>query len=164
MMAPPDTTRYNPHPVRFPSHTNDQYLQHAQGIAAQCWLHYADPGSRSYGTLYTGGLGSLCYLRLRFADILPGRGTTLKALTSVDEALEQATRRSVRCTLLECPTTGALAVKLALLTKVDQIEEARSVANQILRLGQSCRSPVECLQQNECEILYGRTGYLTAIL
>ena len=164
MMAPPDTTRYFPHPARFPSHTNEQYLQHAQGIAAQCWLHYADPSSRSYGTVYTGGLGSLCYLRLRFADILPGRGTTLKALTSVDEALEQATRRSVRCTLLECPTTGALAVKLALLTKVDQIEEARSVANQILRLGQSCRSPVECLQQNECEILYGRTGYLTAIL
>jgi len=159
-----DTTRYFPHPAAFPSHTNEQYLQEAQGIAEQCWLHYADPTRRSYGTLYTGALGSLCYLRLRFADILPGKGTIFEALACVDEALGQAARRGVRCTLLECPTVGALSMKLALLVKVDQIEEARSVANEILRLGQSCRSPVECLGSSECEILYGRAGYLTAII
>ena len=160
----PDTTRYFPHPAQFPSHTNEQYLQEAHGIAAQCWFHYADLNSRSYGTLYTGALGSLCYLRLKFADILPGKGTTLKALGCVDDAIAQAAKRSIRCTLLECPTTSALCLKLALLLKVDQMEEARSVANEILRLGQSCRSPVECLGASECEILYGRSGYLTAIL
>lgn len=161
----PDTTRYFPHPARFPSHTNEQYLQEAYRIASQCWLHYADPSSRSYGSLYTGGaLGSLCYVRLRFADILPGKGTTLKALACVDDALAHATRRNIRCTLLECPTTSSLCLKLALLVKVDQIEEARLIGNEILRLAQSCRSPVECLDEKECDVLYGRAGYLTAIL
>ena len=156
----PDTTRYFPHPAQFPSHTNEQYLEEAHGIASQCWLHYADPNSRSYGTLYTGALGSLCYLRLRFADVLPGKGITLKALACVDDALAQATRRSVRCTFLECPTTSSLCLKLALLVKVDQIDEARSIGNEILRLGQSCRSPVECLDASECEILYLGTAGL----
>ena len=155
----PDTTRYFPHPARFPSHTNEQYFQEAHKIASQCWLHYADPSSRSYGTIYTGGLG-IMYVRLRLA----GKGTTLKALACVDDALAQATRWNIRCTLLECPTTSSLCLKLALLVKVDQIEEARSIGNEILRLGQGCRSPVECLDEKECEILYGRAGYLTAIL
>ena len=162
----PDTTRYFPHPAQFPSHTNEQYLQEAHSIASQCWLHYADPSSRSYGTLYTGALGSLCFPPSCSSlppSFLPG-STTLKALACVDDALAQATRRNIRCTLLECPTTSSLCLKLALLVKVDQIEEARSIGNEILRLGQGCRSPVECLDEKECEILYGRAGYLTAIL
>ena len=136
----PNTTRYFPHPAQFPSHTNEQYLQEAHSIASQCWLHYADPSSRSYGTLYTGALGSLCFPPSCSSlppSFLPG-STTLKALACVDDALAQATRRNIRCTLLECPTTSSLCLKLALLVKVDQIEEARSIGNEILRLAQSC--------------------------
>ena len=160
-------------------HSDAEYLEAARDIASRCWIHYENRGTPpSFGTLYTGAIGPCSYLRLRMAELESktsnaaeataaeaSRGDLLsKGLLAADAALQQAARRSIRCTLLECPTTSALSMKCATLAAMKQSLDARTVANDILRLGQSCRSPVESLPESECEILYGRAGYLTSIL
>mmetsp|Transcript_25961 Transcript_25961/g.56267 ORF Transcript_25961/g.56267 Transcript_25961/m.56267 type:complete len:452 (-) Transcript_25961:2-1357(-) len=182
-MADPTGTRYFTTPTTFPTHSDAEYLQAARDIASRCWCHYEDRHDEgtgtlpSFGTLYTGAIGSCSYLRLRLAEVeseaASSEGASAagcskdllsKGLRAADAALRQAARRSKRCTLLECPTTSALSMKCATLAAMKRSADASAVANDILRLGQSCRSPVESLDESECEILYGRAGYLTSIL
>ena len=171
-------TRYFTTPATFPTHSDAEYLQAARDIASRCWCHYEDRRDEgtlpSFGTLYTGAIGSCSYLRLRLAEVesetsdgaaaAGSRDLLPEGLRAADAALRQAARRSIRCTLLECPTTSALSMKCATLAAMERSSDASAVANDILRLGQSCRSPVESLDESECEILYGRAGYLTSIL
>lgn len=55
-------------------------------------------------------------------------------------------------------------MKCAVLSAMGRVQEARTCAEEVLRLGRGCRSPVECSDESECEVLYGRAGYLQTIL
>lgn len=156
--------------------------------------HEGIPGGADraqYGSLYSGALGPCGYLRLRLASRAPSsslRGSEGESnvrterdaehaeedllndgMRACDAALRRGAARGPsdkpeRCTLLGGRSTGALAIKCALSSLMGRSDDATAAARRLLRMGESCRSPVECLDPGECEVLCGRAGYLQALL
>lgn len=175
----------------IPTHSKDEYYSVARDLANRCFLHYepedAPTQQSHYGSLYSGGLGPCTYLRLRLAlhhqslNTDRGREEAISLLRDGIQATEATLRgesssgggtkrpRRERCTLLEGRSIGALAMHCALLHAMGRDDEAQISADHLLAMAKndgddSGMSPLQALQDGECEVLYGRAGYLQAIL
>mmetsp|Transcript_53364 Transcript_53364/g.79309 ORF Transcript_53364/g.79309 Transcript_53364/m.79309 type:complete len:133 (-) Transcript_53364:583-981(-) len=72
-------------------------------------------------------------------------------------------RKSV-CTLLEGRLSGSPVVKCAIMHARGNGTEPKSQAENLLRLVNTASSTVRPVELGECEVLYGRAGYLQTIL
>lgn len=176
------------------SYTADEYCAAARDLADRCFRHHESEEvsmygkNPRYGSLYSGGLGPCTYLRLRLAMHHRSLGTDrdreeansllrdgIQATESALHGRSASAGVSVRsnrnpppcCTLLEGRSSGALAMQCALLHAMDREDEAQMAAEDLLTLGRQNErgiSPVQSLHERECEVMYGRAGYLHTIL
>jgi len=153
--------------------------------------------TRENDGLYCGSLGRLCFLRLRLAwyYIALSSDTDGAETTQIDTFRRQSERlltdglretqqiitklqlRSARifsspdqrCTLLEGPLIGSLALQSVFLhllrgsTDKHLHDDIKKSTDELLRVGKQIIIEGN-LDKNECEVLYGRCGYLHAIL
>ena len=158
-------------PLQHPAPAEEQIDR----LSEKCFAHYEKKSSKKYGSLYVGGLGSVAFLRLQIARYyitkaeqdskpelrLKASDLLRQGVEACDESLS-STGISSRFTLLEDPTLGTAATKCAMIHLMDRQEEAKGVAAGILR---DCGSFMDgLLAPGECEVLYGRAGYLHVIL
>ena len=158
-------------------------------LAAQCWAHYehddVEASSSSQHTarrrhrehrhsLYLGSLGPCAYLRYRLAKSLSwsnDRDDKCRLLFDASTAVEHVLschplQRNMRITLLEGERVGALALFAAIHSSLEFIEGTTSTQklsdskSELLDIGTRL---VQNLSESECEVLYGRAGYLHAI-
>ena len=159
-------------------------------MATQCWAHYEDddasppssqqanrrPRNRQHRqSLYLGSLGPCAYLRYRLAKSLSWskkeRERKRRLLNDSSMAVEHVKschpmHRNMRVTLLEGERVGALALYAAIHSSLESEEgmpSTQKVSNakrEILEIGNVL---VQQLPDSECEVLYGRAGYLHAI-
>lgn len=163
------------------------YMATAIALAEKCWERsYNYPSEND--AVYAGTLGRLCFLRLRLAchfialaaaaantisqETYRRRGNNLLAeglketQKIIDKLHSSGSKMSRRCTLLEGPLVGSLALKTVFLhflgrTSSSVLEQVNDSANELLSIG---RNIDRLLDEDECEVLYGRCGYLHAIL
>ena len=157
-------------------------------LAGQCWAHYEDDGTSEASSqnncsrpprehrhsLYLGSLGPCAYLRYRLAKFLSWTNDRHKkcrllfgASLAVDHVLScHPMHRNMRITLLEGERVGALALCAAIHSSL-QFEGGENstmkVTNSKAELLEIGNRIVQQLPESECEVLYGRAGYLQAI-
>lgn len=154
--------------------------------------------TRENDGLYCGTLGRLCFLRLRLAwyyialssDTVDKAEITTKdtfrrhsdlllddGLRETQRIITKLQQRSAsifsssdrRCTLLEGPLIGSLALQSVFLhllrgSPENQLhDDVKKSTQDLLRVGKQIIIEGN-LDRNECEVLYGRCGYLHAIL
>jgi len=148
---------------------------------AQCLQHYAahhthDPRSGK-GSLYVGQLGGAAFLQWKMAVALSrnDNGSKQQRARELLESARNACERppsSSRCSLLESPDNGALALQTAIqhslwmmLDQHSDKEAASAELNHTCQLLETqLQQAVQRLDPSECEVLYGRAGCLHAIL
>mmetsp|Transcript_18950 Transcript_18950/g.39076 ORF Transcript_18950/g.39076 Transcript_18950/m.39076 type:complete len:475 (+) Transcript_18950:18-1442(+) len=138
-------------------------------------------------SIYAGSLGTSSYVKYYIAQSLSWTGSAnekdrkhqllINSLAEIENvlnayqqpsSLHQSTRRPVKITLLEGERVGALSLKAAVCydlklcsTQKELAENGLNVAKlQLLEIG---RSVVLNMPLGECEVLYGRAGFLQAI-
>lgn len=154
--------------------------------------------TRENDGLYCGSLGRLCFLRLRLAwyYIALSSDTVDKAKTPTKDTFRRQSERLLddglketqriitklqqraastfsssdrRCTLLEGPLIGSLALQSVFLhllrgSPENQLhDDVKKSTQDLLRVGKQIIIEGD-LDRNECEVLYGRCGYLHALL
>jgi lantibiotic modifying enzyme len=87
-------------------------------------------------------------------------GQIAPAEALAQEALDQAKHHSVRVSLLESPTLGAMVLLAACQAQRGERNAAQATANQVLRTLQEYQTQ---LDDDECEVLYGRAGSMACI-
>ena len=123
-------------------------------------------GMRISGTLYTGSLG-LAYLSFEMAHFMPKEKAYClqDAKTSVELFLETERSERQRVTLLEGTWVGAKCLLAAICYNLndddnDNKKQANYYAMEVIeKLGHACSQ----LDEDECDVLYGRAGALQAI-
>lgn len=172
-----DTTRFYPSSVLekpCPNWSASQYFQMAERLTEKCIHHYRrSVRVQRAGTLYVGALGPLVYLRFRMAKHLldsdkeKAEGLLRDALRFAENAIRQEEqylvdrRKPDRVSLLEGSWLGAKALQCAILYHLEKRKESDNHVRQLLVfLRKACRE----LPPAECEVLYGRSGALQAIL
>ncbi len=138
-------------------------------------------------SIYVGSLGTCSYVRYCFAQSLSCTRSEnekerkhqllLKSLTEIENVLDayqqpsssfQSSRRPVKITLLEGERVGALSLKAAVCYDLKSCTVQEELAEiglnvakrQLLEIGTSI---VLNMPRGECEVLYGRAGFLQAI-
>ncbi|KAL7532223.1 hypothetical protein ACHAXR_004498 [Thalassiosira sp. AJA248-18] len=153
-------------------------------LSSNCWSHYEE--QRSVGccspvvagchqhSLYIGSLGPCAFVRYRLAQSLSWadeKETKRRLLHDASQAADavldsQPAGRRMTVTLLEGERTGALALSAAINYSLQAVEnddatlKASRAKKELLDIGTRY---VEKLPESECEVLYGRAGYLQAI-
>ncbi|KAL7555278.1 hypothetical protein ACHAWF_019055 [Thalassiosira exigua] len=155
-----------------------RYASVVDELSSLSWAHY-ERGEHHYHSLYVGLLGPCAYVRYRLAQSLSWsedeakKGRLLRdAARTCDLVLDSHPlgRRS-RVTLLEGERVGALALSVAIHHALRSAPQAGKVYDgetskeerakrELLDIGSRC---VRSLGHEECEVLYGRAGYLQAI-
>jgi lantibiotic modifying enzyme len=176
-----DTTRFYPNSLRSQkglSNKCTRWTKHsfttvAQQLLELCVKSYEPTlqARGSLGSLYSGALGPLVYLRFCLAKHLKETDSTAanKLLNDALEIAQVATKQEnavrpkshQRITLLEGPLFGAKAMLAAILHQMDRKEEALNEANDLIS---QLSELVEKVPSTECDVLYGRAGALQIIL
>jgi lantibiotic modifying enzyme len=176
-----DTTRFYPNVLRSQEELSNEYTRWtkqrlttvAQQLLERCVQSYqpAVQAQGSLGSLYTGALGPLVYLRFYLAKSLKKTDTTAanqllndalqlaQAATNLENAVRPKCHQ--RITLLEGRFVGAKAMLAAILHQMDRKEEALKEANDLI--SQLC-ALAERVPSTECDVLYGRAGAIQVIL
>ncbi|XP_072117258.1 glutathione S-transferase LANCL1 [Mobula birostris] len=141
-------------------HLTSSFIQHLQSKISD-FLQYMENGllkaDRTDCSTYTGWAGiALLYLHLH--NVYGDQNFLQKAAEYVNKSLKCLTRRVV--TFL-CGDAGPLAIAAVVCHKLQQIQESDNYVNQLLHLRQSAVKSSSKLQN---ELLYGRMGYLYALL
>jgi lantibiotic modifying enzyme len=131
-------------------------------------LDASPPAGMVSGSLYTGSLG-LAYLSFEVAHFMPNEKVyCLKdAKTSVELLLENIHSERQRVTLLQSTWVGAKCLLAAICYNLDDDDDDENNKKQanyyalevIEKLGHACSQ----LDEDECDVLYGRAGVLQAI-
>lgn len=158
---------------RAPRWTKQRLTTVAQQLLDRCIKSY-EPTLQvqgSLGSLYTGALGPLVYLRLCLAKSLKKTDTTAanQLLNDALEIAQAATnlentvlpKSHQRITLLEGSFFGAKAMLAALLNQMDRKEEALKKANDLIS---QLSKLADMVPSTECDVLYGRAGAIQVIL
>lgn len=167
-----DTSRfYSPSVLErpCPSWSSAQYFEMAETLTDKCIDAHAN--SHRPGTLYVGALGPLVYLRYRLAKYMKSTNVEKanrlfrEALAVAENAIEQHERahdrRRCRVSLLEGTWVGVKALECAILYHLNQSDEVGQRVSEFLEVVQeACHR----LPPAECEVLYGRSGGLQAVL
>ena len=151
--------------------------------------HHHDLNHRHLRSIYLGSLGTCSFVRYRLAKSLSWSKNRqeqeeklqllLDGLKEVDAVLNSYPQPSssrqhsqsqcrMKITLLEGERVGALSLRAALFSALEQCPgrefsaatEVRHAKCQLLEIGNII---VKTLPRGECEVLYGRAGYLQAI-
>ena len=168
--------------IEFDTKKEHEYMSIATSLAEKCWA-YHDHRTDASDSIYTGRLGACAFLRLRLALHFTAKAANpltqasdkqvsrqhseqlladgLKETQKVLSKMHGSSTYSRRYTLLESPLVGALALQAVFLYLMGHSEEAERSASHLLSIGNTIR---DNLDQDECEVLYGRCGYLLAIL
>jgi lantibiotic modifying enzyme len=154
--------------------TNHSFTTVAQQLLERCVESCYDPTLQargSLGSLYSGALGPLVFLRFHLAKRLKCTDSTTakKLLNDALEIAQTATnlensvhpKSHQRITLLEGHFFGAKAMLAAILHQMDRTEEALNEANDLIS---QLSELAEKVPSTECDVLYGRAGALQIIL
>ena len=172
-----DNTRHFPVPSLESSSNLPHHHTIITSLSSQCWQHYYNQSSnfdRQYHSIYIGSLGPCAFVRYRLALSIEDRDQKLqllhdasKAVQNVLLATESADSSRQRVTLLEGERIGALALSSAFYyahytcTNSNlELLEVSTCKREILEIGSRY---VKTLPAEECEVLYGRAGYLRVI-
>ena len=171
-----DDTRYFP----IPSLDSSKLLPHhhidtiINSLSSQCWQHYQSSNhNRQYHSIYIGSLGPCAFVRYRLALSTEEKEQKLqllqdaaKAVHNVQLSTESASSSRQRISLLEGEHIGALALSSAIhyahytcTNSKFALLEVSQCKREILDIGRY----VQTLPAEECEVLYGRAGYLHTI-
>ncbi|XP_059823425.1 glutathione S-transferase LANCL1 [Hypanus sabinus] len=141
-------------------HLTSSFIQHLQSKISD-FLQYMENGllkaDQTDCSTYTGWAGiALLYLHLH--NVYGDQNFLQKAAEYVNKSLKCLTGRVV--TFL-CGDAGPLAIAAVVCHKLQQIQESDNYINQLLHLRQSA---VKSSSKLPNELLYGRMGYLYALL
>ncbi|XP_051899879.1 glutathione S-transferase LANCL1 isoform X2 [Pristis pectinata] len=136
------------------------FIQHLQSKISD-FLQYMENGllkaDQTDCSTYTGWTG-IALLYLHLYNVYGDQSFLQKAVQYVNKSLKCLTGRVV--TFL-CGDAGPLALAAVVYHKLQQMQESDNYINQLLRLHQSVVKPSSRLPD---ELLYGRMGYLYALL
>jgi len=188
MRSPENPRFFVPPPISATSQPQeDNYANAIETLFSRCLQYYAPQQHQSNyyrGTLYHGGLGLATFLRWKMAlwfrptddsssisssqcrrqELLQSAlNATDLWLSNANSSSHSSISRHQRCTLLESPTIGALAMKTAILHSMGR-SSSDEVQKTATRLEQTLTAATAQLAPGECEVLYGRAGSLHAIL
>eukprot|EP00804_Cyclotella_cryptica_P012220 CCRYP_018218-RA/>CCRYP_018218-RA protein AED:0.19 eAED:-0.29 QI:0/-1/0/1/-1/1/1/0/426 len=153
---------------------HDEFQSFLENLCFQCFSHYKN-SHRHRASIYLGSLGTCALVRYRLSQPLSRkkspeeRNRNIDLLRNAHKVVQDVLRSypsSPKVTLLEGERVGALALQAAinhslLLEGNHEAEELISSAKrELLLIGSSI---VQKLPRGECELLYGRAGFLHAL-
>jgi lantibiotic modifying enzyme len=133
--------------LQFFSSLQNHLDENISVIASDIVNHYDD---RHDGSLYTGSLGKV-YILYRLNRLHEASRHVLPHINQSDN----------RFTLLEGRKVGALAMSCAIHFKLKNTEILREHSDMLLNLSHHVHS---YLSEQECDVMYGKAGFLHAIL
>ncbi|KAL7484892.1 hypothetical protein ACHAW6_010503 [Cyclotella cf. meneghiniana] len=153
---------------------HDEFQSFLESLCFHCFAHYNN-SQRHRASIYVGSLGTCALVRYRLSQSLSQaktaeeRNRKNKLLNDAHKVVLDVLRTypaASKVTLLEGERVGALALQVAinhslLLEGNHEAEELSSSAKRELLLIGS--SHVRNLPKSECELLYGRAGFLHAV-